>query len=285
MQVKKFLLFLKKQLVAAEITSTPDLEAILLLMHTLNLIHREQLLSLDEKILNDEEITLCNSLLNRRLKQEPIAYILGYKAFWDYQFKVNPAVLIPRPETELIIEAVQRYFSHINKSLEILDLGTGTGCIPITLLKLYPNAIATAIDISNEALEIAKYNAYALDVAERINIFRSNWFENFTTKFEKFDIITANPPYISLQEWQTLSNEVKNYEPEYALTDYKDGLMHYKTILASLSKYLKPSGKAFFEIGYNQNNQLLDSIKKYDYNTEHVFYDLANIPRVICVTL
>ena len=282
MQVKKFLSQIKQQLIAAAVTTIPDLEANLLLMHTLSLEYREQLLLLDEKILTDIEINACNKLLHRRLKSEPIAYILGYKEFWDYKFKVNKTVLIPRPETELIIEAVQKYFQNINRHLGILDLGTGTGCIPITLLKLYPNATATAIDISNEALEMTNYNAHILGIEKRINIFQSNWFENVITEF---DIITANPPYISLQEWKSLSNEVKNYEPSNALTDYDNGLLHYKNILINLKRYLKPSGKAFFEFGYNQSNQLLDIVKDYGYHIEHIFYDLANIPRVICLTL
>ncbi|MDJ1256625.1 MAG: peptide chain release factor N(5)-glutamine methyltransferase [Candidatus Midichloria mitochondrii] len=274
---------IKQGLIRHNITATPDLEASLLLMHVLNIKDRERLFMLYEDEVDQEQIMACEALLKRRIEREPMAYILGSKEFWDYEFIVTPDVLIPRPETELIIETVKKCFTKPNEQLNILDLGTGTGCMPITLLKVYPNAKATGVDISDRALKIAQANADKLEVSGRIQFTKSNWFENIGQ--EKFDIITSNPPYISKEEWLSLEQGVKDYEPKVALTDDANGFACYEAILEKLPEYLKTDGKAFFEIGYNQLDTLSKLISNQGFNIDQMALDLTQIPRVVCASL
>ncbi|MDJ1407273.1 MAG: peptide chain release factor N(5)-glutamine methyltransferase [Candidatus Midichloria sp.] len=283
MQIKSLAQKIKRDLIRHNITATPDLEASLLLMHVLNIKDRERLFMLYEDEAKQEQITAYGALLKRRIDGEPMAYILGYKAFWDYEFIVAPDVLIPRPETELIIETVKKYLTKTNERLNILDLGTGSGCIPITLLKAYPNAKATGVDISDGALQIAQANADKLEVHDRIQFIKSNWFESMGQK--KFDIITSNPPYISKEEWLSLEQGVKNYEPKVALTDDANGFACYEAILEKLPKYLKTDGKVFFEIGYKQLGTLSKLISDHGFNIDQIVLDLAQIPRMICISL
>ncbi|CAG7589461.1 MAG: peptide chain release factor N(5)-glutamine methyltransferase [Candidatus Midichloria sp.] len=283
MQIKSLAQKIKRDLIRHNITATPDLEASLLLMHVLNIKDRERLFMLYEDEVKQEQITACGALLKRRIDGEPMAYILGYKAFWDYEFIVAPDVLIPRPETELIIETVKKYLTKTNERLNILDLGTGSGCIPITLLKVYPNAKATGVDISDGALQIAQANADKLEVHDRIQFIKSNWFESMGQ--EKFDIITSNPPYISKEEWLSLEQGVKDYEPKVALTDDANGFACYEAILEKLPEYLKTDGKVFFEIGYKQLGTLSKLISDHGFNIDQIVLDLAQIPRMICISL
>ncbi|WHQ46566.1 MAG: peptide chain release factor N(5)-glutamine methyltransferase [Candidatus Midichloria sp.] len=283
MQSKSLLQKIKQALIKHDITTTPDLEASLLMMNVLNLKNRESLLMLYENEVTQEQIRTCEALLQRKIEKEPIAYILGYKAFWKYDFIVNPEVLIPRPETELIVELVQKHFPKSDGKLNILDLGTGTGCILITLLKIYTNATATGIDISEGALRIAQANADRLGVSNRIQLIKSNWFEQIKPE-KKFEIIVSNPPYIGLEEWSNLAKGVKDYEPKVALTDYASGLTHYESILEKLHEYLEIDGKAFFEFGYNQLDDLSKLVSKYNFSINQIAHDLAQIPRVICIS-
>jgi release factor glutamine methyltransferase len=254
------------------------LDAELLLMQAAEINTREDfLLKLNENI--SERVSLkYKSLIERRLSYEPLAQIIGNKEFWSLPFMVNSHVLTPRPETEHIIEQVLLFFPDRKQKLRLLDMGTGSGCIIISLLTEYPNASGIGVDISPNALAVAAQNAKQLGVGDRITWLESDWFENIQQ--EKFDIILSNPPYLELSEWQNLPiySGIKGFEPEFALTDGKDGLDAYKILAASLPAYLANDGKAFLEFGKGQEKQLLSIFSTLD---TKLIKDLAGIYRVI----
>lgn len=188
------------------------------------------------------------ALLQRRLAREPLAYILGEKEFWSLTFKVTPDVLIPRPETEHLIEAVQRYYSDTNASLTICDIGTGSGCIAITLAHEYAKSLVTACDISEKAIAVAKGNAAKLGVAARMQFYAGNLYRALPKHTQKFDVIVSNPPYVSLNEMNALQAEL-GFEPRFALTDEDTGLTLLAGLLEDAHVFLKPNGMLFLESG------------------------------------
>jgi len=195
---------------------------------------------------------IYKNLKTRRLAGEPLSKILGLKEFWGLEFQVNEYVLDPRPDTETLIEAVLDYVGgRKSETLKILDLGTGTGCVPISLLSELPNATAMAIDISDEALDVARQNVQKHndqhDISDRIEFRKGSWFEGL--EGQNFDIITSNPPYIPDSDIENLSKEVKNHDPVLALSGGDSGLEAYNKIFSSLNNHLKSDGRAFFEIG------------------------------------
>ena len=263
--------------------STYKLDAKILLSHILKLNNSEELLfKLNQKI-SELDYFQYFKLINRRSQNEPIAYIMGNKDFWKQNYTIDHNVLIPRPETELIIELLLKKFSkNINANLNILELGTGSGCIILSLLSELKYSNATAIDISKKALNIAKLNAQKLSLDNRVNFKLSNWFSNLTSNF-KFDIIIANPPYISLNDWETLDKNVKYFEPKEALTDNKDGLENYRIIAKHSKNYLSKDGVIALEIGINQNFAIQNIFQNYEYQID--FYkDLQSIERVAIIT-
>jgi release factor glutamine methyltransferase len=280
MKIKEVLHSISDSLKNNNITAVPFLESRILLTHALKLDSQESLLMNLDLEISEAQKQNAMKMLSRRIKKEPIAYILGYKEFWDFKFKVDKNVLIPRPETEAIIESIIKYFPNKAQKLSIIDLGTGSGCIPITLLKIYTQACAIGLDISEHALRIANSNAKKLQVGDRIKLIQSNWLDNISQE-HKFDIITANPPYISFSDWNELEPEVKNHEPRGALTDFTDGLTHYHIILQNIHKYTKPNSKIFLEIGYNQSQKLALMLQQYKFTINEIIPDLANIPRII----
>lgn len=184
------------------------------------------------------------ALAERRCNREPLSHILGQRAFFGRQFVVTPDVLDPRPETEtLVAEALKLPFK------TVLDLGTGSGCILISLLAERPGATGTGGDLSAHALTIATQNATALGVADRATLIESNWFSAITGRF---DLIVANPPYIAADEMPALQPEVRNHEPRMALTDDGDGLMAYRAICDAALHHLNPGGGLMVEIGPTQ---------------------------------
>lgn len=198
------------------------------------------------------------SLARRRLAHEPVQYILGETNFYGLDFCVDSNVLIPRPETELLVEAVIDEVSSMNKPLDILDIGTGSGIIPVTLAKNLKNISLTAVDISDKALLVAKDNAKTHNVLENIKFLKSDIYSFLQEKNEntenntEFDIIISNPPYIDKTDMEKLDKEVKKYEPENALFGGDDGLIFYRRILKESISFLKKEGMIFLEIGYNQ---------------------------------
>lgn len=222
-----------------------------------------QLISRDNTMLNDEQLSLYQSYYTRALSGEPIAYILGTKEFFGYEFVVNKHTLIPRPETEHIVEEVIRLAPHKGK---VLDLGTGSGCIPISCKLERQDLIITALDKNIDTLEIAKQNA--INLKSKISFLQSDWFDNVS---DKYDIIVSNPPYIEKNDNHMAKLQ---HEPIHALTDFADGLSCIKHIIKHCSKYMNNGAHIIIEHGYNQGNEvrnmslnagLHDIITKLDY--------------------
>jgi len=185
-------------------------------------------------------------LIEQRVSGAPISKIIGKRLFFNSEFFVNENVLDPRPETEVVVSvALEKNFS------TVLDLGTGTGCIMISLLKERPDVVGVSVDISKECLNVAKINAETNEVLDRVKFIHSDWFSNVTSRF---DLIVSNPPYIGLSELNDLSREVKNFDPKVALFGGSDGLNCYEAIFNDVSRFLNPGGRFITEIGYTQSS-------------------------------
>lgn len=262
--------------------ATYELDAKILLSHILNLTNSENLiLKLNEKISLEDYLKYIH-LIERRLKFEPIAYIIGSKNFWKQEYIVDKNVLIPRPETELIIELLlKKLKGKINNELHILDLGTGSGCIILSLLSELKFSTGIGIDISEKALNIAKLNAKKFDLITRVNFKISNWFNNLENT-DKFDVIISNPPYIAINEWKNLDPNVLNFEPKKALTDNYDGLENYRIIANNAKKFLKKDGLIVLEMGFNQSKEIKGMFCAKRCEIE-IFKDLQSIDRIVII--
>ena len=222
------------------------LDARLLLQAASEMTH-EQLIAEPNKVLPAEKISRFKSFIDRRLQHEPVTRILGVREFYGRLFQVSPAVLDPRADTETIIELTLQRMGQ--EPMRILDLGTGSGAIAITLLAERPNWSGIAADLSSDALEIAKANSTALGVAGRLAFHNGTWFDGIS---EKFDLIVSNPPYIPHSDIFVLSLEVQNFDPHLALNGGGDGLEAYRAIAAGSAKYLNSKGLVILEIGAGQ---------------------------------
>ncbi len=232
--------------------------------------------------LDKDKSSFISSTLKRRISCEPIQYILGKTEFMGLEFKVSPAVFIPRPETEILVETaisiVQGSWSMVH-GLKILDIGAGSGCIAISLAKLLPHANITAIDISEKAIRIAQQNTTLNNV--KINFFLSDLFSNYELQTMNYELIVANPPYIPTAEIETLQPEIK-YEPRIALDGGKDGLDFYRRIISDSLHYLKEGGFLIMEMGFNQKDHIKNIFQKSaNYKIIEVIKDHNNIDRVI----
>lgn len=234
------------------------------------------------RALSKEESSLVASVLKRRIAGEPIQYILGRSEFMGLEFKVNPHVLIPRPETEILVEAVLKIVSQYHPAssqLHILDIGTGSGCIAVSLAKLLSGAIITATDISGEAIHIARENALLNSVLDRIAFIETNLFNSLSLR--QYDIIVSNPPYVRRAEFVELQPEVRQ-EPAIALDAGMDGLDFYRKIVKEAAGYLKKNGFLIMEIGFNQAASVLDIVKSEPvFGIVEVIPDYSNIERVV----
>lgn len=227
----------------------------------------------DKKLLkeyssSDEEL---DSFIQRRLAGEPVAKIVGKKGFWKDDFIVSKDVLDPRPDSETLVEAVLEKFPDKNKPLRILDLGTGSGCLILSLLTEYKNAIGIGVDISEKALKIAKQNAHTSNVQFIKRDMRQN-----LSDLDKFDIMISNPPYIPTAEIQTLGRDVKNYDPLLALDGGVDGLDFYRALA---KQHLAPH--LFIEIGKDQEKQIIPLFEANDWHFVQSWKDLGGITRVL----
>ena len=230
--------------------------------------------------LDRDKSQTISKALKRRILGEPIQYILGKTEFMDWEFKVTPDVFIPRPETEILVEtAIDIVQSSEFRVQSILDIGTGSGCIAISLAKFLPHADITAIDISEEAISIAQKNAILNNV--KINLLLSDLFSNYELRTMDYELIISNPPYIPTSEIKTLQPEI-GYEPHIALDGGKDGLDFYRKIIVDSSCYLKEDGFLIMEIGYKQRLAIEDIFQKsQNYRIIDVIKDYNNIERVI----
>jgi len=278
MKVKKLLQISKEKLKNRGVKS-PSLDLNILISKVLN-INTKSLILHSEKTLSKIQIQEFNKLLERRLSGEPISHIIGKRGFWDFEFTVNKNTLDPRPDSETLIEEVLRiYKNQSDKKLNILELGVGTGCLIITLLKLFSNSTGLGIDISPETLKIANKNAEDLKIKNRIKFIKNNWNDNIT---EKFDIIISNPPYIPTEQIETLQIEVRDFEPHLALDGGDDGLDCYKYIAKNIGKNLNKNGKIFLEIGQNQENDIIKIFQYNNFKLQSIQKDLGGIVRVLC---
>ena len=246
MNVKTLLLQATHRLQHAGCDS-PRLDAELLLMHCWG-VSRIALMMRAEETASHALQTAYETLLQRRLKRQPVAQIIGSKEFWSRPFRITPDVLIPRPETEHLIEAALKYFPDRQHPWRICDIGTGSGCIAITLACEYPNASITATDISAAALRVAADNAETLAVKQRITFKQGNMLQPLRQSPQPFDLIISNPPYVTASEMETLEAEL-HYEPETALTDGANGLTLLTTILEDAPALLATDGRVIVETG------------------------------------
>ena len=257
----------------------PGLESELILSKTLNKSREEILLNI-KNFLNKKQINKFNEYLNRRKTKEPIAYILGSKYFWKYRFLVDQSVLIPRPDTEVVIEESLKYIK-LNKSKNILDIGTGSGCIIISILKERPKCRATALDISNKAIKVAKTNAKLHHIENKIEFIIID-----IDKYEsnKYDLIISNPPYIKNICLNRLDDDIKFHEPKLALSGGYDGFKGIKKVINKSKKLLKYNGKLIIEIGDEQKKKSLVLLKKNGFYINKVCKDLSGKDRCIVST-
>jgi len=251
------------------------LDARVLLAHTMNLTPGESVSSREPSA---EELARYEELLERRRAREPVAYIIGEREFWSLPFAVGPGVLVPRPETETLLEQAQRFFRDESESLEVLDLGTGSGAILIAFLKTYPQARGTGIDASPEALVWARRNAEALGMAGRSAWREGGWD---AAMGQAFDLIFANPPYLALDERARLAPEVGRYEPSEALFAGPEGLESYRALAPVLAAVLRPQGLAILELGAGQGEAVSGILGSYGLEIRTIAPDLAGIPRAL----
>jgi release factor glutamine methyltransferase len=256
---------------------TSLLDSRMLLQEVLKITYEELLVSAT-RLVTEEELKLFEEYLARRVKREPVSKILNRKDFWKHTFKTNEHTLDPRPETETLIEAVLNDYKDKNRELKILDLGTGTGCLIITLLKEFPKATGVAVDRSMDALKIAGDNADTIGVADRVNFVKGDWFKGIE---EKFDIIVSNPPYIKSRDIDYLQEEVRMYDPKDALDGGVDGLDAYRDITAGVEKVMSNHARVYFEIGKWQENEVCNLIKEKAFAIHEVRKDILGIPRII----
>ena len=256
--------------------NTYSLDTELLLSKVLNCTREQLLINLNKKI-KKNKFNKFISLISRRVTNEPIAYIFKKKEFWKYNFKVNNQVLIPRPETEIIVEQVLKQ-SNLNNSKIILDIGTGSGCLLLSIIKERPNFYGIAIDICRKALNVAKYNAKMHQLENKVKFINID-IDKFI--YNKYDFIVSNPPYIKNIDLKRLDNNVKHFEPIIALSGGSDGLSEIKKIILKSKKLLKKNGKLIFEIGNNQNKNVINLLKKNGFIINKICKDIHSYPRVI----
>ena len=230
--------------------------------------------------LKEENLRYFKDLINERSKKKPVAYLTNKKFFWNSEFFVTLDTLIPRPDTELIIEQILKITKHKNK-LNILDVGVGSGCILLSILKEKKNFYGTGIDVSKNCLNISKINAVNLEVNSRVRFFKSN-----VDKFNlgKYDLIVSNPPYINKHDLKYLERDVVNFEPRLALDGGLDGLSEIRKVIKKSSELIRKNGKFILEIGFDQKNKVINLLKDKGFYINSILKDLAKNDRCIVST-
>ena len=234
---------------------------------------------LDVYLFPEKEVSLnkLEEIITKRLQKVPLAYILKETFFWGRRFFVEEGVLIPRQETELIIEVAKTRIK--GKKLKVLELGIGSGAIGITLLIELNTELLFGVDISEKAIKVSKKNAFLYKVESRLFLVKGNWFEPFAKK-RIFDLIVTNPPYIAQTEWKELDEEVRCFEPYEALVGGENGLFFHEKTLKHAGKFLKKNGFLIFEMGYNQAKSVKELLKTYNWEYQ-IFKDLLGYERVV----
>ena len=258
---------------------TANLDSEILMSKAINK-NREFILLNLKKNINKQELFYFQTLIKKRSLRKPIAYLTNKKFFWDSEFFVTKDTLIPRPETELIVQSTLNLTKYKNK-LNILDIGIGSGCILLSILKERKNFYGTGIDISKNCLKISKINAINIGVSNRLKLFKSN-VDKFN--FGKYDLIVSNPPYINKNDIKYLERDIVGFEPKQALNGGLEGLSEISKVIIKSSELIKKSGKFILEIGFGQKNRVIKLLKKEGFYINKIQKDLSKIDRCIICT-
>jgi release factor glutamine methyltransferase len=257
----------------------PQLDSEILLSSLINRDKKYIILN-SKEILSSEKLERFKSLIERRSKGEPIAYLINKKGFWKDEFYVSKDVLIPRPDTELIIEQVLKIYPK-QSQLQVLDIGAGSGCILLSIIKERPNFYGTGIDISKKSINVSKINAKQLNLTNRVKFIHSS-VDNFN--IGKYDLVVSNPPYIELLSLKYLEKDVVNFEPKLALSGGFDGFSKIRKVINKASTLIKKNGKFILEIGFNQKNKAKKILKEKDFYINKAIKDYGNNDRCIIST-
>jgi release factor glutamine methyltransferase len=239
---------------------------------------RAELMAASALALDAGQAAALERLVERRATREPIAYILGEKEFWSLPLAVGPAVLVPRPETETVVEAALDAVGERTATRRVLDLGTGSGCLLLALLSELPGATGLGIDASEGALALARRNAARLDLAHRCAFRQGCWGEGLD---ERFDVIVSNPPYVAEREWPRLQPEIRDFEPRAALVAGPDGLAAYRALAPDCARLLAPDGWCALEIGQEQGDAVAAILGQHGLEVTARRCDLAGIERCL----
>jgi len=241
---------------------------------------RKYIILNNNKYLKNKNLKLFEKLINERASRKPIAHLINKKFFWNFEFFVTSDTLIPRPDTELIIEQILKLTKHKSK-INILDIGVGSGCILLTILKERKNFYGTGIDISKKCINISKKNAKNLKVELRTRFYKTD-----VDKFDqgKYDLIVSNPPYINKYILKYLEKDVVNFEPKLALDGGIDGLSEIRKVIKKSSELIRKNGKFILEIGFDQKNKVINLLKEEGFYINNILKDLANNDRCIVST-
>jgi len=259
--------------------ANPRLDAEVLLAHVLG-VPRIRLYTEFDKPLEEAEVAAYREAVRRRARRQPVAYITGEREFWSLRFRVAPGVLVPRPETELLVEAALEGTADTGR---ILDLGTGSGCVVVAFLRERPGWTGVGVDASAQALEVARENAGSLGVADRVELRQGDLFE--PVRGERFDRVVSNPPYVPTAELETLEPEVSRFEPRGALDGGPDGLDVIRRIAAAAAGFLAPGGRLALEFGRGQERAVAAILEEAGLSRVEIRDDLAGIPRVAVALL
>jgi len=242
--------------------------------------NRKYLILNSNEELKKENIKSFDYLVKRRKKGEPIAYLINKKEFWKQNFYINQNVLIPRPDTETLVEETLKLFN-VNSKLNMLDIGTGSGCILLSILKERRNFFGTGIDISKKAINVARFNAKMHQLSNRVKFYNSD-----VDKFliGKYDLIVSNPPYIKRQDLKYLEVDVKGFEPKLALDGGKDGFSKITKVISKTSTLLKRNGRFILEIGFGQKKKFLSILKQNNFFINKVVKDYGKNDRCVIST-
>ena len=255
------------------------IDAEILMSKTIKKDRKYIFLNLNNKLC-EESIKIFKKNIQKRSTGKPIAYIVGEKDFWKYSFKVREGVLIPRPDTELLIEEVLKLTKN-KHNLNLLEIGIGSGCVLLSILKERKNFYGTGVDLSKKCVELSKINAFDLGLKNRVKIFESD-IDNFN--HGKYDLIISNPPYINEIEIKYLEKDVKNFEPILALNGGLDGMSVIRKVINKSSELIKKNGKLVLEIAFNQKNKVVKLLEQKGFYINKVLKDLANNDRCIICT-
>ena len=266
-------------LIKNEIIKSTLLDSEILMCKAINR-NREFIISNLNNKIDKNSLKYFKDLVLQRACGKPISYITGTKNFWKFQFQINNNVLIPRPDTEIIIEEVIKITKN-KKKLRVLDIGVGSGCILLSILKERKNFSGIGIDLSKKCIDLSRLNAFKLQLGNRVKFFKSD-IDNFNNG--KYDLIISNPPYIKKTDFKYLEKDVVNFEPKSALDGGIDGLSEIRKVINNSSELIKQNGKLVLEFAFNQKLQVKNLLKKKGFYINRVFKDLSNNDRCIVST-